>query len=1637
VRAAAGDKTPVVGARVTIRSEAAARWWEGSRPQPAPVFTDKAGLARFVDLPAGAWTVIVEAPGLLTQELRRVALRRGETTSVPVAMVKPARLEGTLKLADGTGAGFLNVIARGPGEGVGTSDADGAFGIQDLPPGRYRLDVAHEGFVPLAGRETYTLAEGGARSGIELTVTPRPPDFSFVLHREVFTPDAPVRIGQRAFRVGQVEMTLFELPDSLLLDPRRDVRALAGGADTTGLVRVDRWIRPTADGAAFAWREEEFDLPRTLEAGTYLLRGRAGALERRVLFFVSDLGMLVKRSPTKLLVSLASLKTGMPLAGIPVVALNAPSRPSPLTAGVTDFARATATGAPRTWRSDGRGLVEIPLTARTDLRVVALSDFSGAAIADAPLTSAANQGGDRAFLYTDRPIYRPGQTVYWKAFARAAAPGGYGMPGSRSVALELRGPDGSNLPVPAASLSPRGSADGAVVLPAETARGDWALSATVGTSRATVTVAVQDYRKPEYRVEVAADRDVYVSGDEVRFVATATYFFGAPVFGAAVRYNLFESKLAPENIEEDDFETPAAGYGRVLKTGETRTDADGHVALTFTPERVAYDRRLTLEVEVVDGAGRTVSGRGTTIMGRGLFTIALRPVRRVIGVGNAVAVEVVTRDHAGKPVNAAVTVQLDQEAWNPIERRYVRASRPIAEAEVTTGATGRALATISPTSARSGNVTIRARAEDSRGNRISEESSMWVYDARVIEYAYRFPTLEAFAERDRYQPGDTARVLVNADTRFAEVLATVEGREIHDYKVVRLSGNTGLVTFPIRPEYAPNVFVTVNLRSKKQILSRSIELGVAAARHDLAIALKPDHDEYLPGDSASVAVETRDAAGHPVPAEVSVGVVDEAIYSLRADATPDPHDVFYGRIPNWISTTVSFPLLYYGGADKGHEEQVRRDFRDVALWAPTVLTDAAGRGEVRLRWPDNLTTWRITSRGATDQTLVGKGVAKTLVSKPLVARLATPRSFIAGDQATLITVVNSRAKSPTAGVELSLETRGGVRASGPATRRADLAAGGEMRAEWPVEAPPAPAKGPRPREAVLTFHARAAAPRGAGDALEMTVPVHARAVALRSAGSGLATPGTRTVAVPLPAALLAEDSRVTLDLSPSPAAMALSGVNYCVSYEWMCAEQTANAILPTCALIAAVQRTGANLPGWDAPAGRLAPFVHHLVTLQGPDGGWAWWGSGEADPYVTALALDALARASRLAPGGEAEPALASGANRMLRTLYEARSEDGEAYLLAHLTSLLALPEGATRFAALAERMSDVATTVYAARERLGIGGLALAARAHADLGRRDQAQKLLELLMARAERDGAGLHWPGPSEESWWSDDVETTAHALSALVAIAPGDARAVDVVSWLATHRTGGYWRCTRTTGSATIALADYLVAHPEEAKPSYTLKVTWNGTPVTDRTITPRDVFGDAGLVATVPAAALKGGENHLAITVTGTGRLYYGWEAHSLVPSPGPPATEKRVTLTREFLRAERTADRRGRPRFVASPLAAGESFKVGDLVLVRLTLHAAKALGFLMLQDPRITGLEVDQMRPDGAEWPWDMHAEERDECAAFFLDWVEQGDTVIEYLARPEMAGRFTALPATLEAMYDPNLGTRTGEATVTVAPR
>jgi len=1566
-------------------------------------------------------------------------VRRGESTPVNLALTRPSSLSGQVRLADSAGVAGVTVVARGAGEATATTDAQGFYALADLAPGKWRVEAQHDGLEPGVARDGLVLTEGQSRDGIDLRVQARSAAFAFVLNREVFAPGDKQNIGVRAFRVGRIDMTLYRVPTAHLLDAKKDFRAAyVAGADTSGLVRVQSWQHVTPDGTPFSWREEEMTLPQEAATGAYVLVGRAGRLERRQVFFVSDLSLVVKRSAARMVVWAGSLRTGVPLGDVALYTVSGSSN-NGIDTG-RDWLVTVAAARARRMVTNPDGLAEIPMTGEGagSRRLVAVSESRGIAVVESPLSNYSAKRGDALFLFTERPIYRPGQTLYWKAFARRAVGESYVLPDRTATRLTLSGPTGAALEIAPVGLSTNGAADGAVELPMDLALGEYTLSASAGEASGSATFAIQEYRKPEYQVEVSPEREVIFNGEEARFRIAATYFFGAPVVGASVRYTLFESRLrSDEEWDGEGSEGEQSGYGRLLETGETRTDTDGRVQLTFTPQRVAYDRRLSLEVEVIDGAQRRVSARGALVVGRGQFTIRLKPVRDVVMAGQPLQIDVTTLDHTGKPVSASVTVELDQDTWNPLERRYTRASRPLASV---TGATsslrGSMRATLAPRTAGAGHFTVRARAEDARGNKIGAETSLWVFDEGVWSYAYRYPSLEALPDQDAYAPGDTARILVNTDVKDASVLVSVEGRELQSYAVQHLFGNTGMVRVPVRPEYAPNIFVKLHVRRGREVQTRELQLAVKAVRHDLRITVTPDAASYRPQQEARLSVQTTDADGKPVAAEVAVGVVDESIYSLRADGTPKAHDVFYGRRLNGVTTVVSFPTLYYGGADKNDHDEPRKDFRDVALWAPLVRTGTDGRAELKLKWPDNLTTWRATARGVSDAMLVGESIARTLVTKDVVARLATPRGLTAGDEAALVSVVNNRTKQPLTGVAESIVVSGAAKLAGAGSLTSSLAAGGESRSRWVVQASPESPRDGSDASATFVFRAKAKAD---ADALQLTVPVAPRAVRLDSHGAGTLDASSQSAAVALPADLVRSGSSVVLELSPSTGAIALGGAEHLVGWPYGCTEQTSNALMPAAVLLGAAKAAGVTLPGWEDPAKRLTPLVQRLFALRRWDGGWGWWADADTDPYMTALAVDALACASLAGVQPEAARSIAIDARAsVLRALGEVRSVDGEAYLSMHASRLLSLPDPQQELADLRAQLNVVAGSVYAQRQQLGAAGLACAAIASHRLGRGAEAAMLLDLLLQRARPSGNGLALTAdPLEEHpWFGEAIENTAYALEALSTIAPADPRASALTRWLLMNRTGRDWRSTRQTGPVVLALSAHLAGHPSEWMGGGRVKAEWNGESVFDAALGGATGFG-AGATVRIPGGKLKPGANALVLSRDGASDVHWVWSARANVPSPGPVVTEQRVRVQREFMRATRTTDRRGRPRWLVSPLEDKTPIRVGESILVRLTMSAPKELQFLMIEDPKPAGFEIDAVLPDGVDRPWNTHAEARDDRAVFFLDTLEAGDTVIEYLIRPEMEGAFTALPARVSGMYDPDLATRSGQTRLRVQGR
>jgi uncharacterized protein YfaS (alpha-2-macroglobulin family) len=299
-------------------------------------------------------------------------------------------------------------------------------------------------------------------------------------------------------------------------------------------------------------------------------------------------------------------------------------------------------------------------------------------------------------------------------------------------------------------------------------------------------------------------------------------------------------------------------------------------------------------------------------------------------------------------------------------------------------------------------------------------------------------------------------------------------------------------------------------------------------------------------------VQVVDHQGQPVVAEVSLAVVDEAIYALAEDMSKDPFEVFYAARSNIVRTYNSMQPFRWlfpegpglgGGEDEGVEGP-RRDFLDTAYWAPVVVTDENGEATLTFELPDNLTEWRALARAVTTDTKVGQATTHVVVGQDIVVRPVLPRFLVQSDAMDLMAVVHNFTEQPvSATVELELANLQSL-VSDP-QQVVHVPAGGAATVDWPVLAE---------EEGVAQVTVRATATRGtrlAGrDAVELPLTVHPFAVPEVATAAGELSPEepTATMTFTLPSDAIEGLSRLEINLAPSVAPGLLQGLEYLIDY---------------------------------------------------------------------------------------------------------------------------------------------------------------------------------------------------------------------------------------------------------------------------------------------------------------------------------------------------------------------------------------------------------------------------------------------------------------------------------------------------------
>lgn len=765
-------------------------------------------------------------------------------------------------------------------------------------------------------------------------------------------------------------------------------------------------------------------------------------------FYVTDIGLHLRRHAAQLDVFATSLKRGTSLSGIELTLVDEEGK------------------AVQQVSSDGQG--HAVFTQKLDKARLVLAkhgkEMSVLSLNDAALDLSEFDAighpsrNNKLFVYAGRDLYRPGESFQASVLARDADGRAWTKP--VPLTLSLKKPDGSN----AATLLVRPGATGAgyyqqaVTLPADAPTGRWQLQARVDPAAkqpdAQWSFQVEEFLPERMKLQLEAPEAVLTGGADLDVNVQGDYLYGAPASGNRVQASLYsERQVNPLPRVLPGFVFGDFADDKAKKRGDAKDaelDDKGHTFLSFSTDLSERGSPMLLRasVSLLESGGRPVVRSLERSWWPAEKLVAIRPLfdRNVVQEGGMAEFELTRVDAAGKFHPAAdLQVKLiyeerewywrydDGRGWNSgfdtreelVEARQLKLDKRSKIALPVRW--GRYRLEVSDPSTQQ---TLRyafyagwgAQDADDVGNRPDR--------------------VQLKLEGAPFKPGQKAKLEIKPP-HDGEALVTVEGDRVLWSERVAVKSRGTTLEIPVAEDWKrQDLYITVAAfrpgnQGDKVTPARALGLvHLPLWREDrkpkveLVAPPKATPEQALP-----IKVKVPQLAGKQ--AMVTVSAVDVGILNITRYKTPDPQDFFFGKHRYGADMLDFYGKLiermegntarqrFGGDAGKRDTQSMPRKVLLVDLFSGPVQLDAKGEATVSFKLPDFNGTLRVMAVVSSADSY-GSAQAETVVAAPLVAELSMPRFLSPGDKATIALDVSNLSGSARE-VKVRLEADGPLR----------------------------------------------------------------------------------------------------------------------------------------------------------------------------------------------------------------------------------------------------------------------------------------------------------------------------------------------------------------------------------------------------------------------------------------------------------------------------------------------------------------------------------------------------------------------------------------------------------------------------------
>lgn len=1175
-----------------------------------------------------------------------------------------------------------------------------------------------------------------------------------------------------------------------------------------------------------------------------------------------------------------------------------------------------------------------------------------------------------------------------------------------------------------------------------------------------VTFKKEAYRIPRFEVNINGPKKAPLDAP-FSLTLSADYYAGGRVVDQDVSWRIttlpyrWTAPQWPEFLFSSD-ERFSSNRGEAYVDGGTRTDRtddNGSATLSLDPtlSRDARPRRYVVEATVTGADQQSVSTTHTTLA-LPPFVVGLK-MPRLLKDAQALEPQIVVLDMNGEALpDQVVNVRVSHRQWHSYlvesdfttgKAKYVTdvVDTPIFEETLTSG---EAPLTRNYPVEEAGVYIVEVLVRDALGRLQKVKADLFAAgDEPVVWQKPKEQIFEAVWDKERYEPGETATLIIKSPFQKGRALTVVEHPSRNTYQWVDIKGGKGLLEVLVTGEMTPKIPVHVLLLRGRTTNTPDarLDLGKPVSRAATAwlnvrpknneLVVKVSHEQQvLPGSQLQVEVDVTNPDGDPLSGEVTLWLVDRAVLALGQEAELDPLKTFIQAHPAYLRLSDTrnevvgeLPTEPFPGGDGARpgeglfgEVTVRKNFKTVPFYKAGIPV-TNGKATVTIDMPDNLTDFAVRAVATSGPTRFGHTRSKVSVRLPLIIQSALPRfvrpgdSFVAGG---IGRVVEGEGGAGSAAIQVE-----GVTLEGDTTRSLNWEPNKPQQVYYPMEVTTQAAlPGKDPATVSISLAVKREAD-GASDAFLIKLPVRSdRDWEYRDAFNS--TDQEIALLAPDEAPRAGTLSRELL-LTTEPAAIKmLAALEYNGQYPYGCTEQRISRAMPYLAMVDLMDDLGLENKQPQLERG-INETLEYLQLTKKSSGLFGYWpGSGRGYVNLTAYVLEFMVRA-RDAGYTIDETML----QRTITTLRDALRSDYGSFIGGHSFTERAL---ALRALSLAGAFDEAYAFELGARGQM----MSLATEAtilHTLLKEGVDDQSMLDRLsddlqksVIFALRNGLekyqGLQYRA---RSWGglihASETKTLARITQALYRKWPQDPKVAILKDELVNLGTGKGWGGTSANVAAIQALSEILGNQLPENQHRLDLKLG-----------SQRQTLDTQG--KTMLRYSLEGSQSGTLTYRDGSGDTPpLLWQRMRFLPAgrgDAVPALNEGFVVGREL---EHFIEGESNPAKIEITSGTEITFPIGAIVEEHVRVINPEDRTFVAISVPFAAGLEP--MNPNLATAPAEAtprgsltleptYAQYQDDQVIFFYDELPKGTFHFYFRLRASIEGNYSHPPARAEMMYE-----------------